>query len=149
MMQGGLAAVVLTLGSLACAYADPTDPANGWRGNGTGLWPNARPPLQWQRIPLGIVANLRARANPLVDKLNNGFPLEKGIVREWLVLGPFPVKDSVQDFGKTQIADEATAQPAAGDKVGELVWKTMTAKLDDRFEFGTAVAPFADIGSVV
>ena len=68
MMQGGLAAVVLTLGSLACAYADPTDPANGWRGNGTGLWPNARPPLQWQRIPLGIVANLRARANPLVDR---------------------------------------------------------------------------------
>jgi hypothetical protein len=40
-----------------------TDPASGWRGNGTGLWPNADPPLEWGRTPRGALEGLRAGRN--------------------------------------------------------------------------------------
>ena len=53
------------------------------------------------------------------------------------------------DFAKAQLANEGAVQPALGDKLGDLAWQAMTAKRDDRWEFGPAGAPFADIGTVV
>jgi outer membrane protein assembly factor BamB len=124
------------------------DIANGWRGNGTGLYPKCRPPLQWHRLPLGAIKDLRTRAERPGDK-PEGTALEKGIVPEWLVIGPFPVKDSVQDFDQAQLANEADVNPAEGDKVGELSWKRLSATLDDPFAFGPATAPATDIAAAV
>lgn len=131
------------------APAPAADPANGWRGNGTGRWPSVRPPLEWHRLPRGLITNLRARADRPETKETGGLPLQKGIVRDWLVLGPFSVKDSVQDFAKSQLAGEGALQPTLGEKVGELTWKAMTAKIDDRWEFGPASAPVADVSAVI
>jgi len=36
------------------------------------------------------------------------------MIRDWLVIGRFPVPDSVKDFAKEQIPGEATLMPAAG-----------------------------------
>jgi outer membrane protein assembly factor BamB len=141
-----LPATLLLLVALSPVAAEP---ANGWRGNGTGRWPDARPPLEWHRVPKGVITDLRTRADRPDAKAIDGVLLQKGIVRDWLVLGPFPVKDSVQDFAKAQFADEGAVQPAVGAKVGDLDWKEMTAKLDDRWAFGPAGAPFADVGTVV
>lgn len=149
MTRFAIYASVLTLAVCLPGSADPTDPANGWRGNGTGRWPDAHVPLAWHRIPKGIVIDLRARADRPDPSAADGTPLQKGIVRDWLVLGPFPVKDSLQDFGKAQLADEVGVQPAAGDRAGPLAWKPMTAKVDDRWDFGPASAPVADVGSAV
>jgi outer membrane protein assembly factor BamB len=141
-----LSATLLLLVALSPVAAEP---ANGWRGNGTGRWPDARPPLEWHRVAKGVITDLRTRADRPDAKAIDGVRLQKGIVRDWLVLGPFPVKDSVQDFSKAPFADEGAVQPAVGTKVGELAWKEMTAKLDDRWAFGPAGAPFADVGTVV
>src|SRR5260370_20004272 len=95
---GALLAVVFFAGILSTMRSQEAQPkatesiANGWRGNGTGLWPQARPPLQWHRIPKGIISNLATRMDRPGNqhKESDGLPLAKGIVREWLVLGPFP-----------------------------------------------------------
>jgi hypothetical protein len=69
--------------------AQPGVIANGWRGNGTGLWPEAQPPLEWHRIPLGVASDLRVRAaKPDGKSAASDARLEKGIVPEWLVLSP-------------------------------------------------------------
>src|ERR1700694_1876092 len=132
MTRFTLAALVFALALSPC----PAEPFNGWRGNGTGRWPDANPQLQWQRIPKGGITDLRAPAGRPATIASDGAPLETGIVRAWLVLGPFPLKDSVRYFGKAQLADEAGVQPSLGDKVGDLAWKAMTARIDDRWDFG-------------
>jgi outer membrane protein assembly factor BamB len=146
-------ALLALLFSLLAAWSCPADPgiANGWRGNGTGLWPDARPPLEWSRTPKGVVADLRTRADrpPDRDKLGDGVPLAKGLVRDWLVVGPFAVKDSVSDFDKAQLADEATVQPAEGDKVGDLAWKKLTPPLDDPWAFGPVDLPWTDLAATL
>jgi outer membrane protein assembly factor BamB len=127
------------------------DTANGWRGNGTGLWPDARPPLVWSRISRGIAADLRARANRPADgeKGADAARLAKGILRDWLVLGPFPVADSVRDFKKSPLADPASARPTENDKVGALTWTKLTAEIDDPLAFGPADMPWADLAPAV
>jgi outer membrane protein assembly factor BamB len=128
------------------------DIANGWRGNGTGLWPDSQAPLEWQRTPIGVAAELRIRADrpPDMSKpIADAVPLQKGIVRDWLVLGPFAVKDAVQEFKQPELADDATIQPSAGDSARERQWKKMTAQVDDRYAFGPATAPVADVTAAI
>jgi hypothetical protein len=124
------------------------DPGNGWRGNGTGQYPDTKAPLEWSRIPRGVASDIRTRATK-AEPAGDGAPLEKGMVRDWLVLGPFPVKDSVAEFDKAQLSGEADVQPAEGDKVGELSWKKLASNLDDPFAFGPAGAPFTDVAAAV
>src|SRR5262245_9377464 len=80
--------------------ADPTDVANGWRGNGTGIWPDASAPLTWSRLPAGVLETLRTRADKPADKPagTDDAPPQKGLLRDWLLIGPFPVTDSSKDF---------------------------------------------------
>ena len=59
------AALLSLLLPVVCASA--ADPATGWRGNGTGLWPKATPPLQWSRIPRGALDGLRAQAAGILE----------------------------------------------------------------------------------
>lgn len=150
MTRSALAALGLALLVQSLCLADPTDAFNGWRGNGTGLWPDAHPPLQWSRIPQGVTADLRSSADRPDDKtLAAAQPLPHGIIRDWLVIGPFAVKDSVHDFNEAQLPDEAAVKPAAGDKVGALAWKPLTAQLDDRWVFGTPALPIANLADAV
>ena len=126
--------------------------ANGWRGNGTGLYSESKAPLEWRRIPKGIAADLRIRADRPTDMskpIADAVPLEKGIVPQWLAFGPFSVKDAVQDFNKAQITDETGVKPAEGDVTAERTWKKFAAQLDDRYAFGPATAPVADLGAAI
>jgi outer membrane protein assembly factor BamB len=123
-------------------------PANGWRGNGTGLFPKSTAPLEWYRRPKGVITDIRTRAERPADKAE-GQSLEKGIVREWLVLGPLPVADSVQDFDKPQLDGEDKVEPSENDKVGELAWKKLASTLDDPFAFGPAALPFTDVAAAI
>src|SRR5262245_7612760 len=142
--------IVLLLATLADpAYAaDPI--ANGWRGNGTGLWPDATPPLEWSRTPRGALEGLRAQADrPKDDKPGEAPLVEKGLVRDWLVLGPFAVKDSVADFDQDLSKGEADVEPAAKDKFGDLAWKQTSVPPDDVMVFGTAELPWLDLAKAV
>jgi hypothetical protein len=147
MYRPALAALLsVALGVLPCA----AQTAVGWRGNGTGLFPDADPPLEWSRTPKGVLTDLCSRADRPGDKAEpDATPLEKGLVREWLLLGPLPMEDSVKDIDKPQLSGEADARPADGDKAGGLAWKRFSAPLDDPFAFGPALPPTADLAAAI
>jgi outer membrane protein assembly factor BamB len=125
-------------------------PVSGWRGNQTGLWPDARPPLDWYRIPRGALDGLRASAALPTGKAHGNAPLVvKGLVREWLVAGPFATQDSVKDFDRDFLTGETTVEPVAGGKAGSLTWKGASVPPDDITVFGTAELPWLDLAKVV
>jgi hypothetical protein len=139
--------LLLLLSPLTAAAADP---ASGWRGNGTGLWPDAKPPLEWHRLPQGALEGLRASAAPPAGKQPGDSPLvAKGLVRDWLAVGPFAVDDSVKDFDRDFLGGETTVEPAEGHKVGAVAWKTATVPPDDIMVFGTAELPWLDLAKAV
>jgi outer membrane protein assembly factor BamB len=126
------------------------EPGVGWRGNWTGLYPDARPPLEWSRLPRGVLNDLRAQADKPDMRASETAPLlENGLVRGWLALGPFPVKDVEKDLEQAQLDGEADVQPSTGDRVGELTWKPLPVKVDDRWSFGEVDFPRADLAAAV
>ena len=93
----------------------------GWRGNWTGLWPDAQTPVEWSRLPMGATRGLQCATTRPADESaapQGTTAVRDGLIRDWLVIGPFPVTDSVKQFEESQIANEAELKPAAGDKVG-------------------------------
>lgn len=72
------------------------------------------------------------------------------MIRQWLVLGPIAVADSVKDFGKEQVPAEADLKPAEGDKVGDLAWKRFELKkLPDYERWGTTELDWIDLAEAV
>lgn len=124
--------------------------ANGWRGNGTGLWPDAAPPLEWHRIPQGALEGLRASAHRPGNAEAGDAPLvEKGLLRDWLVLGPFPVADSTKDFDRDVLNGEANVEPSNGQQLAAKTWTPVAVPPDDIMVFGTAELPWLDVGKAV
>jgi hypothetical protein len=118
----------------------------GWRGNGTGLWPEARPPVIWSRIPKGAIEGMRARADrPGGAPTDDAIPVEKGLIRPWLVLGPFPVGDSVKQFDDDPVLGAPALDATAGGQTAGRVWKRADAPPDDHHVFGTAAMPWLDL----
>lgn len=134
--------------TLLALFPCQADPGNGWRGNGTGQYPDSKAPTEWYRIPKGLIADLRTHAER-IDGQGKGSALEKGIVREWLVAGPFPVKDSVAEMDREQLANEASLSPTDGDKAGDVVWKKLKGEIDDPFAFGPASVPATDVAAAI
>lgn len=138
-----LLALILLTASFPLFAAEPT---SGWRGNGTGLWPDATPPLEWHRLPLGAMEGMRDSADAPKGKEPGDAPLVlKGLVRDWLIAGPIAVEDSVKDFDRDLIAGETTLSP----KVGDSGWKPITGPADDIMVFGTAEPPYLDLGKAL
>jgi outer membrane protein assembly factor BamB len=93
----------------------------GWRGNGTGRFPDATPPLLWERKGKTLLKDIRLLADrPAGDGADGQFVLPgNSAVPEWLVLGPLPAK-SIDD---APLPNEATAQPRENEQVGGRAWK--------------------------
>lgn len=132
------------------------EPTSGWRGNRTGLWPEAQTPIEWSRIPQGAIEGLRCRSNRPADaEAGDSTVVEKGLIREWLVLGPYPVADSEKNFDDDVMIREAFVTPTAGLKAiaagvrADLEWKPLTSPADDPMAFGTAEVPWLDVGKAV
>lgn len=119
--------------------ASAQDAIVGWRGNWTGLWPDAKTPIHWRHAPRGVLAKVRSQADlPKLGDEKNAPPLAAGLIPDWLVLGPFPVQDSIKQFDEPVIK-EVQVQPASPE------WKILKAPIDDPDVFGTALLPFADL----
>jgi len=128
---------------VSCVHG--ADIVHGWRGNGTGLWPDAKPTLEWSRTRRGPLQNLRHSTTRPKDKDPGEAKLvEKGLVRDWLLIGPFAVDDSIKDFDRDHLGGEEKVEPNAGDKVGERVWTAVAATPDDIMVFGTAELAYCD-----
>ena len=120
--------VALSLLGVSAALAGEAPKTYGWRGNWTGLYPEANPPTEWGRIAKGVVAGLSCQAaKPAAGAAKGTTPIttSHGFLRDWLVIGLLPVTHSVNDFDKEQIPGESKLAPAEGDKVGELAWKRL------------------------
>lgn len=140
----------LLLGAVV-SVSPAAEPVTGWRGNGTGLWPDATAPIEWHRLPHGALEGLRASAaRPADPALPGEAPLvEKGLLRDWLVLGPFAVADSLADFDRDVLSGEADSQPAAGESAAGHAWTPATVPPDDITVFGTTELPWLDLAKAV
>ena len=107
----------------------------GWRGNGTGLYPDATVPAEWSYVSTGPVEGMKCAAEIPADGSDRGaVPVVGGLPMKWLVIGPFTVADPAKAMTHEYIAGEATMTPRAGEKVGELAW-TAAEPQSDRVSF--------------
>jgi len=136
---------------VAFAAEAPLPAVVGWRGNWTGLFPEANPPAQWARIAKGVVAGMTCQAaKPADNSPGSSQTVKDGLIRDWLVVGPFAVADSVKDFDTPQIPNEAALSPAEGDKVGELAWQRCElTKKPDYERWGTTDLDWIDLAELL
>ncbi len=98
-------------------FPSPEHPL-GWRGDGSGRFPGATPPTVWGRWAKGLVHELRHQARrPKGSELSGAQSLEFGILKEWLVAGPFAPESG--------LPNEAQLQPDASEKNGASAWKVV------------------------
>jgi len=149
IMASGLALVFLICGARGVAAGEvlpgspdfrptPEQPV-GWRGDGSGRYPAANPPLHWERVAKTIKA-LRSQVKKPKEG-ETGQPIPDGVVREWLVLGPIQAPEGFK--GGELLPGEAQLSPDENEKAGGLAWKKVkaeTAAIDFKSLFGTADA---------
>src|SRR5690242_13504745 len=112
-------ALLITFTRLAAASeVSPQNPV-GWRGDGTGIYPDARPPVSWSRIR-PVMKGLRCQAAKPKGEGESGNSISFGVITDWLVLGPFDVKDHEHPLDDAIIGKEEDVQPDEGEKVGNL-----------------------------
>jgi len=91
----------------------------GWRGDGNGRFLAAEPPLTWGREST-VVKELFAQAGKPKPS-DKGRPVQDGVIRNWLTLGPVPIP-----AGKSTKDDFETAEdkwePDEGQEAGDLKW---------------------------
>ena len=110
------------------ADAPTTQPAGkivGWRGDGTGRYPNANPPLSWGRVARSV-KELSAQALKPKDDASpaRGAAIPDGVIRNWLVLGPLPLTEDKKVEDVLPNADALS--PDADDKGGDLKWRAVS-----------------------
>lgn len=119
-----------------------SQPAYGWRGNLTGLFPKAQVPAEWSNVSTGPGEGLKCTTTqPAAADDKDATPVTKGLVTQWLVIGPFPLKDAGKEFDLEQIPDEGHAAPRIGDKVGELAWHFAQPASDGVSFYGVNATP--------
>jgi len=64
-------------------------------------------------------------------------PLELGMVKDWLVIGPFPVDDPAKDIEKSFLGDETAVRPDENGMVGTLSWKRLHVSMDTQSSHNT------------
>ncbi len=111
-------------------HPSPEHPV-GWRGDWTGRFPGATPPMTWSRRVKGITTELRYQADkPTGEPSKNALPLEYFTIKEWLVAGPFNVDDPVKDIGRDFLDGEEKVAPAIGAKAGAETWKPLRVGIE-------------------
>jgi hypothetical protein len=84
---------------------------------------------------------LRSGPNrPPNDEAGNAEFAEKDLLRDWLVIGPFTVEDSVRNFDKDLLGGEAEAKPTAADKSAGL--ERFKPAVNDHFEAHFGIVGF-------
>lgn len=141
----------LDCGPAGAAEDGPPVQTVGWRGNWTGLFPDADPPTHWSRRATGVLSRVTCQAASPTGSTGLGRQaVVNGLIRDWLVIGPFPVADSVKDFAQEVLPGEAGVQPAEGDRVGQLAWRRWELKRTPDYErWGTTELDWVDLTEAV
>jgi hypothetical protein len=103
--------------------------AVGWRGDGTGLYPDANPPLDWQRVAKSVKELSAQSSKPKDDAPPaKDAAIPDGVIRHWLVLGPMPLTDGK---GADDLLTGVDAlSPNEGDKAGNFKWTPVALETD-------------------
>ena len=102
----------------------------GWRGDWTGRFPGATPPMTWSRRVKGVTTELRYQASkPAGLPGKDSRQLEYFTIKDWLVAGPFAAPDPA-NLDQDLLGGEATVQPAEGAKAGATTWKFLRADIE-------------------
>ncbi len=103
----------------------------GWRGDWTGRFTGATPPLTWSRRVKGLTTELRYQAaQPAGPPGADSRQLEYFTIKDWLVTGPFAVADPLKDIDQDLLGGEATVRPAVGGKAGAATWRYLRADVE-------------------
>ncbi len=111
---------------LACGSGVAADSAIGWRGDGSGKFPDADPPVTWGRVSKAI-KGLHVQARKPEGTGPAGKPMLDGVIRDWLILGPVPVPDVPKAHEKDTLPNETQLSPDDGEKIENLAWKRFEA----------------------
>ncbi len=93
----------------------------GWRGDGTGRYPDATPPIHWG-INSKVVKELSSQCKRPKDA-DTGKPIPDGVIRSWLLLVDYAGALAEGDAAKALV----DSSPDENDKVGDLSWKAIAA----------------------
>ncbi|MFB3891362.1 MAG: hypothetical protein ACE15C_04985 [Phycisphaerae bacterium] len=97
----------------------------GWRGDGTGLFSDATPPVKWGRTSATLQGLTSQADKPKGDEAGAN-SARLGNIPEWLVLGPIAYEADAERkalLAKEFVEGEAKLQPAAGDKAAGVEWR--------------------------
>jgi hypothetical protein len=101
----------------------------GWRGDGTGKYPSAEPPVTWSRMSTAVEGlrflDHKPSGDPPPAGTPPGTPMPDGVIRQWLVLGlvPFPQDARLE---KETLPGETELAPDEGQATAGLTWKKAT-----------------------
>ena len=102
--------------------ATAAEPATGWRGDGSGKYPAADPPVCWSRTNVAMKGLRFSAARS--DDPNAGTPMPDGVIRDWLIAGPVPFDPQATSPG--DLPKEAALDPEAGQALGTARWQKVT-----------------------
>ncbi len=139
-----LLAITLLATTLQSAEVTPDNPV-GWRRDGTGRYPEAKPPMHWGRWVKGLWWDLRCQPDkPAGDDPGSARPLDMGMPADWLIVGPFPLEKFSKNLDDEILSAEADAQPRLGDKVRDIAWQSHRISMVNQcLSYGDQVIDFA------
>ncbi len=103
----------------------------GWRGDGTGKYPGATPPVHWGRVMKQLDDLKCAAAAPKDNSVAGATAATTGYFPEWLVAVPISSAHVTNAISQELTPGEASLAPQEGDKIGEVAWKR--AKVDNSY----------------
>jgi hypothetical protein len=118
-----VSAIAAVLSASQAAESGTAPACVGWRGDGTGCYPNANPPVEWHRRVNGEFGLACSAKKPGAEVP----PLEKTIafgLREWLCLGPWVTADRTKSM-TDELIPEKTVEPELGAKGGDFTWESL------------------------
>ena len=103
----------------------------GWRGDGSGKYPGAHPPVHWGR-QLKQLRDLKCAAAFKDNSTLSGTPAELGFFTDWLVAGPIESTTNAAAVIKDELLPgESAFAPQPGDKLGSVTWQAV--KVEDSY----------------
>src|SRR5262245_16672491 len=103
----------------------PTRPV-GWRGDWTGRFPGASPPVRWSRRIEGSTTDIRYQADkPSGEPGPGSLPLEYFTIKEWLVAGPYAAGEPASGIERDFLDGEDRVEPARDARAGDATWKAL------------------------
>jgi hypothetical protein len=105
----------------------------GWRGDWTGQFPGATPPMTWGRRVKGSTTEIRYQADkPIGEPRAGSQPLEYFTLKEWLVAGPYTENDPAKNIEHDFLGGEEKVEPVRNAKAGGATWKFLRVSMENQ-----------------